>query len=79
MGTSRLTDTNILKLPANLARQFHMSDRFVMWMSGDTMHLKRITTPAVTDIVARAADEAPFSPDEINDIVHHVRREQKEL
>lgn len=76
---AELTETNILKLPAKFARQFHVSDRFVVWMSGDTLHLKRITSPAVTDIVAQAPDDAPLTLDEINDIVHKVRREQKEL
>ena len=75
---AELTDTNMLKLPAKLARQFHVSDRFVVWMSGDTLHLKRITSPAVTDIVAQAPEGVPLSLDDINDIVHQVRREQKE-
>lgn len=76
---AELTETNMLKLPAELARQFHVSDRFVVWMSGDTLHLKRITSPAVTDIVAQAPEGVPLSLDEINTIVHQVRREQKEL
>ena len=75
---AELTETNMLKLPAELARQFHVSDRFVVWMSGDTIHLKRITSPAVTDIVAQAPEGEPLSLAELNDIVHQVRREQKE-
>ncbi len=75
---AELTDTNILKLPAGLASQFHVSDRFVVWMSGDTLHLKRITSPAVSDIVAKTPPAGePLSLDEINDIVHQVRHEQK--
>ena len=76
---AELTDKNMLKLPTELARQFHVSDRFVVWMQGDTLHLKRITSPAVTDIVAQAPEGVPLSLDEINDIVHQVRREQKKL
>jgi len=76
---AELTDTNILKLPAELASQFHVSDRFVVWMSGDTLHLKRITSPAVSDIVAKTPEGEPLSLDEINDIVHQVRHEQKGL
>lgn len=76
---AELTDMNMLRLPADLARQFHVCDCFVVWMSGDTLHLKRITSPTATEIVAQAAEETPLSLDEINDIVHQVRREQKAL
>jgi len=75
---AELTEANMLKLPAELARQFHVSDRFVVWMSGDTLHLKRITSPAVSDIVAQAPEGEPLTLNEINDIVHQVRRDQKE-
>ena len=74
---AELTDTNMLRLPASLAGQFHVSDRFVVWMSGDTLHLKRLTSPIVTELVAQAPEGEPISLDEINAIVHQVRREHK--
>ncbi|GAB4542471.1 MAG: hypothetical protein Kow0063_34480 [Anaerolineae bacterium] len=42
-----------------------------------TLHLKRITPPRVTDIVAQAPDEEPISLEEINEIVHEVRRQRR--
>lgn len=33
--------------------------------------------PAVTDMVVQAKEEEPSSLEDINDIVHHVRKEQK--
>ena len=67
-----------MKLPAQLAAHFKLSDRFIVWADGDTLHLKRITPPPVTDIVTQAPTGEPLSLSEINDIVHHVRHEQKE-
>lgn len=37
--------------------------------------LKRITPPPVTRIVAEAPEGEPLSMDEINEIVHEVRRQ----
>ena len=75
---AELAAPDILKLPAHLAAYFKPSDRFIVWVDGDTLHLKRITPPPVTEIVAQAPAEEPLSLPEINDIVHQVRREQKE-
>jgi hypothetical protein len=51
--------------------------RFVVWVEGDTLHLKRITPPPVTQIVEKAPEGKPLSLDEINDIVHQVRRRRQ--
>ena len=75
---AELTAPDILKLPAHLAAHFQPSDRFIIWVVGDTLHLKRITPSSVTDIVARAPVGEPLSLAEINEMVHQVRREQKE-
>ncbi|HMQ55168.1 MAG TPA: hypothetical protein PKD98_24005 [Anaerolineae bacterium] len=75
---AELTAPDILKLPAHLAARFKPSDRFIVWTDGDTLHLKRITPPAVTDIVGQAPVGEPLSLTEINEMVHQVRREQKE-
>lgn len=74
---AEMTAADTLKLPAEVASHFRPSDRFVIWADGDTLHLKRITPPPVTRIVAEASEEEPMSMDEINEIVHEVRRQQQ--
>ena len=78
VDVAELTAPNTLKLPAHLAARFQPSDRFIIWADGDTLHLKRITPPSVTDIVAQAPEAEPLSLAEINEMVHQIRREQKE-
>ncbi|MEZ4862838.1 MAG: hypothetical protein R3C14_16090 [Caldilineaceae bacterium] len=68
-----LNPNHTLELPAAIAKRFQPSDRFIVWMEGDTLHLKRIT-PSPLRVVAQAPQDQPFSFDEINDIVHEVRR-----
>ncbi len=74
---AELTSKRALKLPAEIADRFRPSDRFVVWVDRDTLHLKRITSPPVTEIVARAPEGEPLSLDEINEIVHKVRRQRQ--
>jgi hypothetical protein len=74
---AELTAQNILKLPADVAARFRPSDRFVVWVEGDTLHLKRITPPPVTRIVDQAPEGEPLPLDEINSIVHQVRRRRR--
>jgi hypothetical protein len=74
---AELTPQHTLKLPAEIAARFSPSDRFVVWTEGDTLHLKRITPPPVTRIVAQAPEEEPLSLEEINEIVHEVRRQRR--
>ena len=49
---AELTSQDTLRLPTEIAARFRPTDRFVIWVEGDTLHLKRITPPAATDIVA---------------------------
>ncbi|MFN8492660.1 MAG: hypothetical protein U0350_33975 [Caldilineaceae bacterium] len=72
-----LTPDHTLLLPAEIAQHFKPSDRFITWLEGDTLHLKRIT-PSPLKVVEQAPDEEPMSLDEINDIVHEVRRQRQE-
>ncbi len=67
-----LTQRDTLQLPVEIAKNFNQSDRFIVWMDGDTMHLKRIK-PSPLKIVEEAPYEEPLSLDEINQIVHEVR------
>lgn len=71
---AELTAQQTLKLPPDIAARFQPSDRFVVWMEGDTLYLKRITPPSVLDVVEQAPEGEPLSLDEINDIVHQVRQ-----
>jgi hypothetical protein len=72
---AELTAQQTIKLPAEIAARFKPADRFVVWAEGDTLYLKRVTPPPVTDIVAQAPEGEPMSLDEINEIVHRARRE----
>ncbi len=74
---AELTAQQTLKLPADIAAHFQPSDRFVVWMEGDTLYLKRVTPPPVLDIVDQAAEGEPMSLDEINKVVHQVRRQRR--
>lgn len=74
---AELTSQDTLKLPAETAARFRPSDRFIVWVEGDTLHLKRITPPPVTEIVAQTSEVEAMSLDEINEIVHQVRHERR--
>jgi hypothetical protein len=74
---AELTAENLLKLPSEIAARFRPADRFVVWVDGDTLHLKRITPPPVTERVAQAPEGEPLALDEINTIVHQVRRQRR--
>ena len=74
---AELTAQQTLKLPAEIAARFKPADRFVVWAEGDTLHLKRVTLPPVTDIVAQAPEGEPMLLDEINEIVHQVRQQRR--
>ncbi len=74
---AELTAQHTLELPAEVAARFRPADRFVVWVEGDIVHLKRITPPPVTSVVAEAPEEEPLSLDEINEIVHQVRRQRR--
>ena len=74
---AELTSQRTLELPETIAAHFRPADRFVVWVEGDTLHLKRITPPPVTEIVAQAPEGEPLSLDEISEIVHEVRRQRR--
>ena len=72
-----LTTNYTLQLPDEIAKRFRPSDRFVVWVDGDTLHLKRVM-PSPLQVVADAPEGDPLSLDEINDIVHEVRRQRRQ-
>lgn len=74
---AELTTSDTLKLPAEVAARFRRSDRFMIWVEGDALYLKRIAPRPVTDIVAEAPPGEPMSSDEISEVVHQVRRQRR--
>jgi hypothetical protein len=74
---AEMTTSDTLKLPAEVASRFRPSDRFIILVEGDTLQLKRITPSPVTGIVAEAPEGEPMLMDEINEIFHEVRRQQR--
>jgi hypothetical protein len=74
---AELSPEYVLKLPAAVASRFRASDRFIVWTEGDTVVLKRITPPSVTDVVAQAPEAEPMTEDEISAIVHKVRKQRR--
>jgi hypothetical protein len=74
---AEFTAQGMLKLPAEISQRFRPTDRFVVWAEGDALYLKRITPPAVTEIVAQAPEGEPLTLDEINEIVHQVRSRKR--
>jgi hypothetical protein len=76
MEFATLTSNLTVKLPAEVAKRFKPSDRFVVATDGDTLILKRVL-PSITEIVGHAESGEPLSLDEINDIVHQIRKERR--
>jgi hypothetical protein len=68
-----LTSENVLKLPAEIAKRFLPADRFIVWLEGDVLHLKRLE-PSPLKAVDEAPEEQPMPLDEISAIVHKVRQ-----
>jgi hypothetical protein len=71
------TSEDTVQLPREITRKFSPSDRFIVWLEGDTVHLKKIT-PSPLDLVEQAPDDQPLSLEEINEMVHEVRRQRKQ-
>lgn len=74
---AKMTPLRMLELPPAIAEQFGPSDRFIVWVEGDTVHLKRITASPL-QAVENSQDEDTMSLEEINDIVHEVRRQSRQ-
>ena len=70
-----LTPNRTVQLPPEIASRFSPADRFIVWLEGDTVHLKRLT-PSPLQRIEDAPEDEPMSLDEINDIVHKVRQQR---
>ncbi len=71
------TPEGTVKLPQKISRDLSPSDRFIVWMEGDTLHLKKME-PSPLDRVAQMPVDEPLSLDEINEIIHEVRRQRRQ-
>lgn len=69
------TANRTVQLPPEIANRFLPTDRFIVWLEGDTLHLKRLT-PSPLQQIENAPEDEPLSLDEINDIVHEVRQQR---
>ena len=67
------TTKRTLELPAAIAQHFQPADRFIVWLEGDMVHFKRISHSHL-QAVETAPTEESMSLDEINAIVHEVRK-----
>ena len=74
---AKMTPLRTLELPPAIAEQFGPSDRFIAWVEGDTVHLKRIIASPLQAVENTPQDEA-LSLEEINDIVHEVRQQRRQ-
>ena len=74
---AEFTTSDTLRLPAEIAARFRPSDRFMVWVEGDALYLKRIAPRSVTEIVAEAPPGEPMSLEEISAVVHRVRRQRR--
>ena len=75
---AEVTSTDTIKFPAEIAERLGLKDRFYVWAEGDSLHLKRIAPADVVGIVRDAPQGEPMSLEEINEIVHDVRRSGNE-
>ncbi len=69
-----ITPNKMVQLPGEIAARLLPTDRFIVWLEGDTLHLKRLASSPLKQ-VEDAPDDEPMTLDEINEIVHHVRRQ----
>lgn len=72
--SAKLAPLRTLELPATIADQFAPGDRFMVWREGDTVHFKRFAASPLQAVTDAPADEA-MTIEEINEIVHSVRKE----
>ena len=56
-----LSAARTVKLPPKVAARFVASDRFLVWVEGDVVYLKRITPSRVTERVANAPKGEPLT------------------
>ena len=73
-----LTSPTTLELPEEIAIRFQPKDQFYTWLEGDTVILKRITPVSIFDVLEKSPPGEPMAMEEINEIVHEVRRQMRQ-
>jgi len=63
-----------LELPETIANRFQPSDRFIVWVEDDMVLLKHIESVSPLHAVSELPYDEPMSLEEIDAIVHEVRR-----
>ncbi len=66
-----------LTLPPDTARQIAPNTEFTIISAGDTIILKKITPPRLTEIAERAPKDKPMSLSEISKEVQRYRRSKR--
>lgn len=66
-----------IKLPEKVRKLFHKGDSLVVTVAEDTLRLKRIKKKELLDRASEVKDKTQPSPEELNRIIHEVRRASK--
>jgi hypothetical protein len=66
-----------IELPSSLARWLGQNDELAVFAQGDTLILKKILPPRLTEFAARAPDDEPLPMSDIVAEVKRVRRASK--
>jgi len=66
-----------LTLPPETAQQIGPDDEFTVITAGDTIILKKVTPPRLTDIAMRAPKDKAMPMSEISKEVHRYRRSRR--
>jgi len=76
MQTLKINKDGTLTIPKALRSFFKPSDKFIWFMEGNTLIIKRINPPNLSDI-AKRVKEKPLPLKEIEKEVHAYRNEKK--
>lgn len=76
MQTLRIEKNGILVMPKSLHTVFKPSDKLAWFIEGDTLIIKKITLPKLSEIAVRVK-EKPLPLKEIVKEVHACRKEKK--
>ena len=76
MQTLKVNKNGALTLPKTIQAKFKPTDKLAWFVEGDTLIIKRITPPKLSDIAYRLK-EKPMPLKEIVNEVHAYRKEKK--
>lgn len=66
-----------LTLPPNMIQNIDASAQFTVIVTGDTIILKKVTPPRLSEIAERTLNDQPMSLSEIAKEVHNYRRSRR--